>query len=131
MPPILVFHLKPGCFLALGNRIKCYEETTGIHQKQLLEKAIETEKIVRNQNQKLEEEVSRRTLELRKYSEVLKQLNAKLEDSNKQLQLQTENLEALNQTRDKFFSIIAHDLKNPFNSILGFTQLLLKNLDEH
>lgn len=38
-----------------------------------------------------------------------------------------ENLKKLNETKDKFLSIISHDMRTPFSSILGFTDLLLEN----
>lgn len=36
----------------------------------------------------------------------------------------------LNKTKDKFFSIIAHDLRNPYSSMLGFAEMLLEDLDD-
>ena len=42
-----------------------------------------------------------------------------------------ENLRQLNAAKDKFSSIIAHDLKNPFNAIIGFSDLILSNINNY
>ncbi len=42
---------------------------------------------------------------------------------------QKRHLETLNNTKDKFFSIVAHDLKSPLNSLKAFTSLLIDHTD--
>ena len=45
-----------------------------------------------------------------------------------EIKLKNEELSSLNAEKDKFFSIIAHDLKGPFNGFLGLTQVMAEEL---
>ncbi|MBN1598876.1 MAG: hypothetical protein JW894_11335 [Bacteroidales bacterium] len=82
--------------------------------------------------------VLRRRAELKKLNQYLlnsnNELNSKntllqerqlhIEEQAEELKVKNEQLSELNATKDKFFSIIGHDLRNPMNSILGFSELL-------
>ena len=56
-------------------------------------------------------------------------LNKKLKSQNSIIELQKKDLEALNSSKDKFFSIVAHDLKSPLNALKGFSGLLIDHFD--
>jgi signal transduction histidine kinase len=50
-------------------------------------------------------------------------------EMNRHLRELNEQLVSANATKDKFFSIIAHDLKNPFQTIIGMTDMLLESFE--
>ncbi|MEI7999613.1 MAG: hypothetical protein WCH62_08945, partial [Candidatus Omnitrophota bacterium] len=49
-------------------------------------------------------------------------------EAETEVKLINEQLEKLNVEKDKFFSIIAHDLRSPFNGFLGLTEVMTTEL---
>ncbi len=59
----------------------------------------------------------------------LKKQKEELEEYTQLLQKSRKNLKATNKTKDKFFNILAHDLKGPFTSFIAITDVLSKDPD--
>ena len=57
-------------------------------------------------------------------------INQEILYAKQKLEKSKSELTESNKTKDQFFSIIAHDLRNPFNAMAGFSELLLENFDK-
>jgi signal transduction histidine kinase len=59
--------------------------------------------------------------------ETINQQRSQLQAQYYEMEASRKELSELNATKDKFFSILAHDLKNPFNTLMGLSEVLLNN----
>jgi len=86
----------------------------------------QTNEYIKNQA----EELRLHSLHLREINEVLLEKQKFIQVQSEQLKETNQSLSILNAAKDKFFSIIAHDLRNPFNVVTGFSELLLHDTDK-
>jgi signal transduction histidine kinase len=87
-------------------------------QRQLLQKTLENEKMVKEQNVVLEREVSKRTEELNSTIRNLKQTQDKL--------IQSEKMASLGELT----AGIAHEIQNPLNFVNNFSEVSVELMDE-
>lgn len=65
-----------------------------------------------------------------KKSKELKKLNNEISSQQEELIKYANELQVANDTKNTFFSIISHDLRSPFHSILGLTDVLIVDNDQ-
>ncbi|OFX83623.1 MAG: hypothetical protein A2W99_15450 [Bacteroidetes bacterium GWF2_33_16] len=56
---------------------------------------------------------------------------ATVSEKNLEIEKQKQQLQELVATKDKFFTILAHDLINPFSLLLGYTSLLSEKIESY
>jgi signal transduction histidine kinase len=66
----------------------------------------------------------------KKSNYLLNQQNVIIKNTNEQLLLRENELKKLNATKDKYFSIIAHDIKNPLSALMSLSHIIVEKFDD-
>jgi signal transduction histidine kinase len=100
------------------NRMRLQLTTETLEKERLaLEREKEKKELIQQQKQELQEQVKEKTADL-----YLK--NTLLEETVEQLKESENKLSELNQVKDKLFSVVSHDLRNPLATMQSFLKLI-------
>ncbi len=75
------------------------------------------------------DEIRQQKSKIEDFNQQLIQAHKKLKQSSEELRITNNKLVLSLKEKDKFFSIIAHDLKSPFIGLLGYLELLNEDFD--
>jgi ligand-binding sensor domain-containing protein/signal transduction histidine kinase/CheY-like chemotaxis protein/AraC-like DNA-binding protein len=118
-----IFYLR---FSAIKRRNRFLKSEVDKRTRELLvanEFLIERSEEIRSQNDRLEEF----NREVIRQSEKILDQQKHITDQNHELERTVVELQKLNKTKDHFFSILAHDLKNPVSALTGISDFMKNN----
>jgi len=99
-----------------------------LHQYMVIADNIKLTKEMRQINEQLEKKVEQRTAELSEANSELQEEMKERERAEEHLARSNQDLALMNRDKDKLFSILAHDLRNPLGSMMNLTDLMIENI---